>query len=290
VPRTAAKFAAECSFEGPVEGQETIDAACRALVRQVAAPLAARQEGAVQLECRFDCPPCQPVRLAVGLFRPSAAAEHLWQLLRLRLESLRLPAAVTGVRLEVLASAPLAWQQQELFDTDRCQGASRQAALLIDRLSNRLGRQAVVRGVPLSDAQPEHACMYLPLAGGVNPRGADSRPAKRRRGKPAATRDVRDANTAAPFEGDQRPLLLKAQPLLLQRVSQSRNAAPRAFRLAGRDYRLARTWGPERIETGWWRTGLVRRDYYRVETTAGSRYWIFHDLRTHRWFLHGEFG
>ena len=215
----------------------------------------------------------------MGLFRPSAAAEHLWQLLRLRLESLRLPEAVTAVRLEVLASAPLAWQQQELFETDRRHDAARQTALLIDRLSNRLGRQAVVRGVPLSDAQPEHASMYVPLAGEPPPpRDVRSRSAARRAG----------TTTRSAPRGDERPLLLKAQPILLQ-VREGRGGAPQAFRLSGREHSLCGAWGPERIETGWWRTGLVRRDYYRVETSAGSKYWIFRDLRSRRWFLHGEF-
>jgi protein ImuB len=255
----------------------------------VAAPLTARQEGAVQLECRFDCSLGDPVRLSVGLFRPSAAAEHLWQLLRLRLESLRLSAAVSAVRLEVLASAPLVWQQQELFETDRRQDVARQTALLIDRLSNRLGRQAVVRGVPVSDAQPEHASMCVPLAGESSPRGARSKPAARRAGNRSVAPVTRPATTASAPRGDERPLFLKAQPILLQQVLEARGGAPRAFRLSGRDYPLARAWGPERIETGWWRSGLVRRDYYRVETTAGSHYWIFHDLRGKRWFLHGEF-
>ena len=41
------------------------------------------------------------------------------------------------------------------------------------------------------------------------------------------------------------------------------------FRHAGQDERVVRVWGPERIETGWWRTRLVRRDYYQVETERG---------------------
>ena len=48
------------------------------------------------------------------------------------------------------------------------------------------------------------------------------------------------------------------------------------------------SWGPERIETGWWRGDDVRRDYYVVETDAGTRWWIF---RRHdgQWFVQGCF-
>jgi len=54
-------------------------------------------------------------------------------------------------------------------------------------------------------------------------------------------------------------------------------------------YVIARSWGPERIETGWWRGKSVRRDYWRVETDTGQRFWIFRGLTDGRWFLHGEF-
>ena len=33
--------------------------------------------------------------------------------------------------------------------------------------------------------------------------------------------------------------------------------------------------GPERIESGWWDGGDVRRDYYLVETRGGQRAWAF---------------
>lgn len=34
----------------------------------------------------------------------------------------------------------------------------------------------------------------------------------------------------------------------------------------------------ERIESGWWDGGDVRRDYYRIETPAGQRGWAYRDL------------
>jgi len=53
--------------------------------------------------------------------------------------------------------------------------------------------------------------------------------------------------------------------------------------------RIVRTWGPERIQTGWWRGRWVARDYYRVETTSGERFWLFRRLSDGQWFLHGTF-
>ena len=62
-----------------------------------------------------------------------------------------------------------------------------------------------------------------------------------------------------------------------------------SFQFCGRDQRIAQHWGPERIETGWWRNRIVGRDYYQVETTTGHRYWFFRRLRDGRWFMHGMF-
>ena len=45
--------------------------------------------------------------------------------------------------------------------------------------------------------------------------------------------------------------------------------------------------GPERIESGWWDGGDVRRDYYLLRTPEGSTLWVYHDLNDHNWYLHG---
>jgi len=56
-----------------------------------------------------------------------------------------------------------------------------------------------------------------------------------------------------------------------------------------RQFQIARAWGPERIETGWWREVDIRRDYYRIETNHGDHLWIFRCLQTGGWFMHGAY-
>jgi protein ImuB len=58
-------------------------------------------------------------------------------------------------------------------------------------------------------------------------------------------------------------------------------------------HRVSKADGPERIHGEWWvsesETKLVR-DYYRVETEDGTRYWLFRDGPIGRgggWWLHG---
>jgi protein ImuB len=48
--------------------------------------------------------------------------------------------------------------------------------------------------------------------------------------------------------------------------------------------------GPERIESGWWDDGEVKRDYFVARDAEGKKLWIFRDRSEARsWFLHGVF-
>ena len=66
-------------------------------------------------------------------------------------------------------------------------------------------------------------------------------------------------------------------------------AALPAFRYAGQVYQIVRYFGPERIETGWWHGPTTRRDYYKVQTDRDDIWWIFRDLKSTAWYLHGRF-
>ena len=87
-------------------------------------------------------------------------------------------------------------------------------------------------------------------------------------------------------------------------------ARPLWFRWRGLRHRTARAEGPERIALDWWTLpgwqsnpdapgqppalGAAIRDYWRIEDTAGRRYWLYRAglHRTGapaRWYLHGVF-
>jgi protein ImuB len=84
-------------------------------------------------------------------------------------------------------------------------------------------------------------------------------------------------------------LWLISPPERLEVVSIVPDGPPLRFQFSGRSHTVACHWGPERIETGWWRSSAVRRDYYRVETAGGERFWLFRRLHDGAWFLQGEF-
>jgi len=286
--QAATEFQAGWSPEHPLARRETIETVLEQLIRDLCGQLVRHGRGAVQLECRLICPPRESVRVAVGLFEPSTAWNHLFGLVALKLERLRLPGPVTAIRVSATATAPLVYEQQELFPREGClsQGVAssggrgghwrrRRLAELVDRLSSRLGRQAVAGVRLLADAQPELTWSYDPMVERFSRR---------------MSRAVVRAKPGLP----PRPLRLRRRAPALAVTSMSpdrlgQGGGPVRFLFRGRQHRVARCWGPERIETGWWRGRAVGRDYYRVETTRGHHFWLFRRLRDGKWFLHGMF-
>jgi protein ImuB len=301
--RPPPKFVAEKVLEYPTEQRELIEQVVQDLIHQVAAALAERREGVVQLACRFDCAPGQPVTIDVGLFRPSASPQHLGELVRMQLEQVRLPGAVGRFTLQAKLIAPLENRQGQLF-TGNQDEADRQFGLLIDRLSSRLGQQAVLRPQLVADPLPERSVRWEPAVDRSEISGQRSGRARSERQvlstqysvlstKPRRTSHVEAAlapqsKIQNPKSKIHRPLTLDL-PHVLQVTSIFPDGPPLAFHFQGRQHCVAHYCGPERIETGWWRGAGVRRDYYRVETEAGLRFWLFRDLKTGDWHLHGEF-
>lgn len=101
--------------------------------------------------------------------------------------------------------------------------------------------------------------------------------------------------------GPDRPLRLFEVPEPVEAVAEVPDGAPSHFQWRRRRHEVVRAEGPERIAAEWWRQGPAvqpapTRDYFRVETTEGQRFWLFRsglygrEEDTPRWFLHGLFG
>jgi len=263
------------SAEFPTARRETIEAALECLTRRLAAMLTRAGRGAMRLECLLKCHAGEPLPVAVGLFRPTAWANHLAQLLQVRFESLPLPGLVDSIRLVAASTAPLELRQQEMFSEGQTRAGPHHLSGLIDRLSNRLGCTRVTRVRLIPDAQPELACRYTPLVLGRE---------MKRPGPSCPTGPKKSSHQS------DRPPLLQPRPLrLLTQPVRLPDGIEEAFFFAGEHHRIVRRLGPERIETGWWRGPPVARDYYRIETATGRCYWVFRRLPAGPWFLHGMF-
>jgi protein ImuB len=179
--------------------------------------------------------------------------------------------------------APLVYHQTQLFD----QGEHRtkqHLASLIDTLSSRLGRDGVLEAKVERDSEPDQAVSYRPLTG----RRADGRPQETSR--KLNSRLASHSAEPRPTDPLRRPVHLLTPPEMLMAVAMDDDQRLVEFVHSERRGQVVSHWGPERLESGWWRGPSMRRDYYRIETSDGAWWWIYRDLATGQWYLHGMFG
>ena len=202
----------------------------------------------------------------IGLSRPYREPVHLSKLLAERLvlvdpgfgiES----AALTASWIEALT------ERQTIGRHIAAEGSDVDVGQLVDTLAVRLGQDSVYRCVPVESGLPERAVKRVPA---LDP-----------------------AHGAAWPKHLPRPARLFSPPEKIIAIAELPDRPPRQFTWRHQRLRVIRADGPERIHGEWWisdgETNLTR-DYYRVETADGARYWLFRDAPAERggsWYLHG---
>lgn len=266
---SAPDVTAKWNTESPIDHWDLLEVALTRLLQQVIQQLPINT-GIVRLRCRLKCERHPGCSLIVGLVRPTAQQDRLLELIRLQWESLRLTAPVTGLQLDVMEVGIKTARQNDLFPS-----ATRDNPLaladLIERLSARLGRERVVHPDLVRETQPELTVRYEPLVGG----------------QPLPKRKARLQSRERLW---QRPLHVERRPLSVHVISAFPLGPLKAVTFRNGDHHMiTHTWGPERIQTSWWRGRMISRDYYRVETGDGQWFWLFRRLQDGKWFLHGRF-
>lgn len=263
--RPLPKFQVEHFLEDGATRPEIIETWWSMLLERLVGLLQEKQLGTRHLQCAFITEEKSRHDIAVRLCEAVADARHLGDLLRLKMERLRLQSPLLGIRMEALETSLLEQPQQELF-AGRPRNLARPLSSLLNRLGSRLGHQAVVRPRLLPGAVPERAYEYIPVTEKSFP----------------ATTKIHE--TLLPLD---RPMCLFPRPRSVEVIAVVPNGPPSVLFVNHLRFDIVQSWGPERIEAGWWQGPGVRRDYYQVETTGGRRFWLFRRIEDQRWFLHG---
>ena len=255
----------------PLTDRESLKIVSGQLLEELLGRLKPLREGVRQLFCQIKGIAARPVELVVNLVSPSDIAKHLLELLSLQIDRADLPEGISFVRLEGTSVGSLATRQRDLFGFEADADTHREVSSLLDRLSNRLGATAVVHAVLVPDAQPELTVKHEPCVA-------------ERRTTASSHSSLRTQQLA-----QTRPLRLFAPPQRIEATAAGPEGAPMHFRWDRHDHRVIRSWGPERIETGWWHDDAVCRDYFRVVTQTGQHFWLFRCFEQAAWFIHGVF-
>lgn len=262
--RLRAPLQAERSFESPLEDQFAVAQVHRDLLRELLRQAALHAAGLHELAGEFQTE-TGTVQMDLRLVEPTDDEKHLLELITLKWEQLPLTSGILRIVWTAARLAPLARRQARLFEDEEIHHP-RLLTRLIDRLSSRLGTEAVLCPRLRHDPQPEHAVQAMPWQ-------ADDGESVR------LNLDIARS----------RPMRLLRAPQPLEVISVIPDGPPLQMTWRGHLHRVIRQWGPERIETGWWRTLDAQRDYYRVEWNDGTHVWAFRDRRLGTWFLHGFF-
>lgn len=273
--RPATPWFDRLAFAEPISQLDDLVRVAGDITARLCERLRTEGRGARRFELTFHRLDGKAYPIQVGLSVSGRDARALTRLFAPKLETIDPGfgievATLSAEGVEVLSAA------QGRLDAGRAAADEEGLAALVDRLANRLGETEVWRAEVFESHVPERAVQTVPTMA------------------PAAPTD---------WDPDKpRPIRLFPHPEAIDALAVLPDEPPMAFKWRGRQHRVKRAEGPERIAEEWWRkpidavgTGFVR-DYYRVEDEAGGRYWLFRaglygdPENPPRWWLHGVFG
>jgi protein ImuB len=269
------RFRARSDFETEIEHAAYLQCALEPLIERCAQFLRERQAGVQRLRLKLRHRTGPETQVSLGLASITSEQRRLLDVAVQKLNRLELKAPVRGI--ELISGSLRALSAASLDAFAGLTGASGRdtAPQLVERLRARLGEEAVYGFCLIPEYRPE-----------------------------AAWRRVRElrataASQAILAEGMPRPVWLLNEPLPWSK--------PQILQ------------GPERIESGWWDGHGVARDYYvahchhpaklhngtklsqgakqlqganlchDAKLCHGAKLWVFQELKSRRWYLHGVF-
>lgn len=262
-------------FFEPVSTPEDIERVLSDLLTETADRLDQAGHGGRAFEAGFYRVDGVVRRITTRTGRPTRDVAAVLRLFRERLAALSHPLdpgfGFDQMRMSVTTTEPLAPVQSGL-EGDR--PTDEDFSRLIDRLTARLGPEAVLRFAPGASHMPERAQRMIPAS--------------------ARDRDD-DWPTPDPEAPPLRPLHMFHPPQPVETLAEVPDGSPLRFRWRRVLHEVVRSEGPERIGGEWWRAPDQKtRDYYRVEDRDGRRFWLFRqglygETPEPRWFIHGLF-
>ena len=281
----------------PVADPAAAGQALDRLVPGLVAQLEARRLGARRLVLSGYRVDGEVMVAAAGCALATRESRHLRRLLADKAAALDPGFGFDGFALEASWCEPLGAAQDGLIGGPP---PALEVARLVDRLSVKLGAERVRRPQPRESHVPERASGWVAAVLPRDGKGDQAKPGARGAepiGKPPPPRP--SGLAPLPVPGRISPQRLLDRPEAIAVIYATPEGLPRRFVWRRHVHDVARAEGPERIAPEWWRApGSARlRDYYRVEDSAGRRYWIYRE-GIHGdgrggdpvWYLHGLFG
>ena len=277
--RPVASLSAERRLADPIQSPEDILFITRQIAQCLLSGLEARGAGGRLFELVLFRIDGQVSRISAGASRPLRDVDRITALFTERLACLE-DHLDTGfgyeiLRLNVLHHQPFESTQSDLAATDR---RHLSLSTFVDQVAARLGSDCLQTYQLRESHIPERAEVFMPAIEAL-PLGKQV-----------------SAASQTHFRSERPVRLFRVPEPLESFAAEIPDGPPARFRWRRLTHQVARAEGPERISPEWWLDDEegATRDYFRLESTAGYRFWVFRkglyerDTQQH-WFMHGLF-
>jgi hypothetical protein len=239
-----------------------------ALFGNVCEALKSRGEGALAVTISFALANRTTLDHPIRAARATAGQTAWMRLVRLEIERIVFPDAVTGITLRVDIASGTGGRQGDVFD--RGFGSESAAEEALGQLMDDQGAIAV---------EPENSAHPL----------LDRRTSWT---STPATRVMEQAHIhAASLSRSREPaltlqLLPEPQRISVSTFSRRGDEIPRTYRDSAGTYDIVEAAGPDRVSGGRWDDAYAR-EYFRCVMDSGRLVWLYRDARGGAWYLHG---
>lgn len=277
-------FSASRSFEIALTKHEAVRIAALDLLKQVCSKLAARGLEAklfrLELELLTDANRSSLICKNLVLVHASRNIKHLSAVIEPILQSISTlheqSLSITCITFRALLRAKVIADQSSLSAEYKEQNDKNLSRHLMNHFVARLGSKNVARLFFENSLIPEKSFAYRPVQDSGN-------------------------SSAAAFKHGvlERPSYLLPSPEPIIALAMLPDQPPSVIRWRGRQLKVIRGIGPERICHEWWHTPLTAdpaaanlqqltaRDYFRIQDENGRWLWIFRNSASFEWFMHG---
>lgn len=256
------------AFAEPIGRLEALKDVVRRLAEDVCAQLLRRGLGVRRLDLILRRVDQKGVNLRVGTAKATRDAQHLAKLFDERLQTVDPGFGIEEMVLIASKTEPLSETQVEARGIAGVSAPDVDMSRLVDRLGAKVGAHRVYRLEPVQTLVPERMVRKVPaLAPVTQVTWPENLP------RPTRLLDPPEPVVATALLPDHPPALI-----VWRKVR----------------HKVTHADGPERIAPEWWAGDPDRpsRDYYRLETDRGGRFWVYRDAPAAeggRWWLHGLF-
>ncbi len=264
----------EAVFLNPLTKLEQVQKASAILLTKLLKELQEQNKKIASLLLELRCVHAPTILRPILLGTPSSEGKHLLGFLRNTLDSLfrktfDSETPVEGLALTVTATEDIvSTHTSHLAENDtQSSNSPRQVGELVDSLVSRLGSNHVLQMECRESYRPENAVSYK-----------------------EARQTLKSPSPAAPILSADRPSYIFDTPQRVRAMALLPDGPPFRLRFDDAELSIRSAHGPERISPEWWNTkdkSQSTRDYFKVQLDSGMWLWIYREIETSLWFLHG---